>query len=83
MIINNLLRNAIQYSSAGTITLTADTDSISIQNPVSPLIPENAPGLKEYGYGLGLLVAQSVAEQMGWRLTCGMQQGNFVANLKW
>lgn len=83
MIINNLLRNAIQYSSAGTITLTADTDSISIQNPVSPLIPENAPGLKEYGYGLGLLVAQSVAEQMGWRLTCSMQQGNFVANLKW
>jgi len=62
VIIDNLLRNAIQHSSEGEIFCKISQKSIAVQNPVS-----ETPDLNN-GFGIGLTIVKRICERLGWQL---------------
>ncbi len=59
--LSNLIRNAMQYTDAGTIHIEFDSDGCTIRNHnTSPDIED------EHGYGLGLILVQKIVDRMGW-----------------
>ena len=73
IVLENLLRNALQYSEQGSVLVGANEDAIWVENKVSAShvqdLPEESysPSLG-YGYGLGLYITQQACNNQGWKL---------------
>lgn len=93
-LIDNLLRNAIQYTAKGSVTVRIDQDGIDVAD-TGRGIPDgekkkvfeqfvrgkNAPG---EGYGLGLSLVRRICERNGWRLSFASEQGKgTVFSIRW
>lgn len=76
--IGNLLRNAVKYSAANKIAVTADRHGICISNVTSP----DADSLEE-SFGLGLYIVKTIAEQQGWEFSYRQTEEQFIAELRW
>ena len=78
IILENLCKNALQYGAGGAISIKLDKNSMTVGNNIL-----NAEGIMEineqqtltekypqqdYGYGLGLYIAQQAALNQGWKL---------------
>jgi len=62
IVLANLIRNAFQNTSGGTIAIVLTGDSLSISNPVdAQAIPETP------GFGLGLQLVERIAGKLGWQ----------------
>lgn len=75
MLVRNLLQNALQHTTTGavTLTLTADTLSVSDSGPGLPaayrsLLGQPAERNAPPEGGLGLYLVTLIAERLGWRL---------------
>lgn len=84
LVLNNLLKNALQYSESGVVSIVLTKTSLVVSNPVGESSLKNEAATKSgdnFGYGLGLFIAQAVAEQQGWKLSCSNEGGQFESSL--
>lgn len=71
ILINNLLRNACQYTADGNIKLVLKNKALMVENRIAEnaitAISDEATELS-YGYGLGLFLAEKISQQCHWSL---------------
>jgi signal transduction histidine kinase len=84
ILVNNLLRNACQYTTDATVKVNLFKHHFLIENTV-----ENSSvlGLSDniisdsddygYGYGLGLFLAEIICDQLQWQLEITSQKNTF------
>ena len=80
IILTNLIKNSLQYTNGGSICIKADKHSITVTNPTSSLQKKVNESV-EYGFGLGLFIAETVAKQQSWQLTCKPLNEGFYSTL--
>ncbi len=66
LILNNLIRNAFQYTTEGEIKITADKTQINITN-VNYSDTDIDHSCTDYGYGLGLHLVDRIVGKMHWQ----------------
>lgn len=66
IVVNNLVRNAFQYSSSGNIKISLNSRSIKIENPIEYYGGKNISG--DFGTGVGLLLVEQLIERTDWDL---------------
>ena len=62
VIMDNLLRNAVQHGDTGLIECTLDPGHIRVRNPYTD------DTTSESGHGVGLVIVRRICEQLGWQL---------------
>lgn len=80
IILTNIVKNSLQYSSDGVVELTANEHCITVTNSIAPFQESNKDTV-EYGFGLGLFIAEIVAGQQSWKLTCKQEIERFTSTL--
>lgn len=71
IVLRNLVRNALQYTESGTIRIAVQGDSVAVLNPVDfapPSAARNRAQPDEHGFGIGMLLVETIAERLGWKL---------------
>lgn len=71
ILINNLLRNACQYSSDRSIKIELKENCLIIENLIAEVdvqALEKSKSDADYGYGLGLFLADKICQQCQWSL---------------
>lgn len=87
LILNNLIKNAVQYSAPGEVSITVTPSSLEISNPVVNSSDLSAKKIssgsdqQSYGFGLGLFIAEALAKQQGWKLDCSNEGDAFISKL--
>ena len=84
--LDNLIRNAFQHSSDGTIKVSAESShAIEVfnyrQDTESMNDESNEVHVKTGGFGLGLAMVEKIAKKMGWGFTFKADQGQAIARL--
>ena len=64
IVLANLVRNALQHSSDGEVTIQLDQHSLQISNPAQDECDNSEPG-----FGLGLQLVQRICQKTGWDFT--------------
>ena len=76
IVVTNLLRNAFQFTSKGSVTLTIDHTHMEIRDTGMGIEPDkldsvtqsHIKGEKSQGFGLGLSIVSRLCKRFGWRL---------------
>ncbi len=85
IVLNNLIRNALQHSMADTIDIRLTSDRISIRDNGRGMTPEAISraytrraraGAADTGGGLGLSIVQRVCNHIGWQLAIESSDGS-------
>jgi signal transduction histidine kinase len=66
LILNNLIRNAFQYTAEGEVFITFSQNKVTIKNINQTLGDIDYSG-SDYGYGLGLRLVDKIVNKMHWR----------------
>ena len=82
IVCNNLVRNAFQYSEEGQVTVAANPNGMTLSNPYS-FDSQQAEQDADFGYGLGLLILQRIADKQGWQLEICKAALEFTVTLQW
>lgn len=76
MIIGNVLRNAIEHTKEGTVTLTMKGDTLTITDTGEGIDENNIESVfersfttKSTGFGMGLTLAKKLCDKLGWTIT--------------
>ena len=80
MLVNNLVRNAFQYTEQGQITITADKHTLVVKNATShesSFVEES----DDYGYGVGLYLVEKLCTQKGWLLALKRDECSFSVSV--
>lgn len=89
MVLTNLLQNAFLHSAPGTISISADSQQLLIQNPLrdedqpTELTALFAKGRQSTGYGLGLGIVQRLCQQTGLELQLHRVEQRLTVSLIW
>ena len=83
IIITNLVRNAIQFTTRGTITITLQEAFIEIRdtgegieyNQLDSVTQTHFKGKDSQGFGLGLSIVSRLCKRFGWKLDIDSQPG--------
>jgi signal transduction histidine kinase len=70
IVLRNVIRNALQYAQAGTVRIDVAQGAVTVTNPVDE---RRFPGIEsiegvgdEHGFGIGMLLVETVAGKLGW-----------------
>ena len=63
--ITNLIRNAFQYTDAGTVDIDVSAKGVSVRNQNTSDSEQNH-NTEEYGFGLGLTLVEQITERLNW-----------------
>lgn len=86
-VIEQLLANALKYTHAGSITLTADENRLTVEDTGIGIAPDNLPRVFEKGYtgyngrsdkratGIGLYLCRRILSKLGHRITAESEIG--------
>lgn len=85
IVLGNLLRNALTYTEAGSITINISAHSFSVED-TGIGIPAHEIGHvfdpfyrsqnnQQKGFGLGLAIVQKICDQLGWKITVTSEEG--------
>ena len=82
MIVINLIRNAFQYTQRGHITISADSNRLSVANPYEPRSSRELDDMdsfvySDYGYGVGLFLVNEICTQKNWNLSIDKQSSRY------
>ena len=66
IVLSNLIRNAFQYTSEGTIVIKIEAKQISIENTASVASDDHSKHADEYGFGLGLELVSLICKRFDW-----------------
>lgn len=80
IVITNLIKNALQYAHQGKITIIVNTNSLTVSNVYSGAT-KHTNQESDFGFGLGLYIAETVATQQGWLLACKQENNEFCSTL--
>jgi len=83
ILVTNLVRNAIQFTTRGTITITLRKSFIEIRdtgegienNQLHSVTQTHIKGKDSQGFGLGLSIVSRLCKRFGWKLDIGSQPG--------
>lgn len=75
VIIDNLLRNALQHTQSGKIELILNHSQIQIVNEIK----ENHSA--ESGYGIGLVIIRRICERLGWKILFDTDSTNLYSTI--
>ncbi|MBL4772089.1 MAG: sensor histidine kinase, partial [Alcanivoracaceae bacterium] len=67
VIIDNLIRNALQHGTIGDIQVKLSDRSIQILNPQLTKT-EDSNSLDASGYGIGLMIVERICQRLNWQL---------------
>jgi signal transduction histidine kinase len=69
IVLGNIVRNAMQYTSNGIIEISLDKKMALIKNVDSNETPVNAVNVdnSDYGYGLGLILVEKICNKGNWK----------------
>ncbi len=81
IILTNLVKNALQYTHAGFIRIEIEDGKLVVTNSYSMNSVNKHTARSEYGFGLGLFIAETVADQQSWLLNCSQKDGGFRSEL--
>jgi signal transduction histidine kinase len=83
IICNNLIRNAFQYCEGeeGDVIITSDQNSLCISNAYAVQSEQQNQPDADYGFGLGLLIVQRIADSHGWQLHIDKQAETFAVKV--
>lgn len=70
IVLANLVRNALQHSGDGEVTIQLDQHSLQISNPAQDECDNSEPG-----FGLGLQLVQRICQKTGWDFTFQHKDG--------
>ncbi len=80
IVLGNIVRNAMQYTSNGIIEISLDKKMALIKNVDSNETPVNAVNVdnSDYGYGLGLILVEKICNKGNWKystsnIVCGSE----------
>ncbi|ASK33439.1 two-component sensor histidine kinase [Alcanivorax sp. N3-2A] len=88
IVLTNLVRNAINYSGSGQVTIVVDADSIHVEDTGAGMDQEELARMlkpfergnsNESGHGLGLAIVQRLCERFHWALEVASQPGKGTA----
>ncbi|MBV1922329.1 MAG: hypothetical protein KUG73_16755, partial [Pseudomonadales bacterium] len=77
IIVVNLVKNALQYTHTGFIRIDIEDRTLVVTNSYSINTANKQAAFPEYGFGLGLFIAKTVATQQSWRLDCSQEGSEF------
>ena len=77
IILANLVKNALQYTHAGFIRIEIEDGKLIVTNSYSMSTANKHTPRSEYGFGLGLFIAETVAEQQSWQLDYTQKDAEF------
>ena len=67
IVLANLIRNALQYTRSGRVSIDIAPERITIDNENAADVEEDAPGGEdEFGFGLGLRLVDDICRRLGW-----------------
>lgn len=78
IVLNNLIRNAFQYTHQGWIKVSYSDNHIIIENKNAEHQNENTID----SFGLGLELTQRICQKLNWKLEISFQQGGVLARLQ-
>ncbi|MEO3877518.1 sensor histidine kinase [Rheinheimera fenheensis] len=85
--VNNLVRNAFEYTltGQGPITIRIAERELLVSNQLNPApaAPQPASDGAAHGYGLGLGIVQRLCERNGWAFALHADKQHVVARLSW
>ncbi len=81
--VTNLIRNAFQFTSQGSVTITSENTHISIidtgmgiePNRLDSVTRSHIKGEQSQGFGLGLSIVSRLCKRFGWELTIDSRPG--------
>jgi signal transduction histidine kinase len=77
MVLENLVRNAFQYTQSGDVHICASEQGLEV---INQCVKEDSPAqeqTEDYGYGVGLYLVEKICEQKGWIITVTKNRDNF------
>jgi len=85
ILLRNLIRNAFQYTEDGLVSISGSMNEICITNtligiPTNYSLESNAG--TDYGYGVGLYLAQTLCDQLNWGIDIDHQDDLFSVRIK-
>jgi len=79
IVISNLVRNAYQHTTGGTIVIAQVDATLVVENENG----ESTPGeSNELGFGLGIRLIEKVSTQFGWQFSTSKASNGFTARLE-
>ncbi|QMV16339.1 sensor histidine kinase [Vibrio spartinae] len=81
IVLNNLLRNAYQYTTEGWILCHLDDHSVTIHNCDTSI--QNGQESISFGFGFGLELTKQVCDKLEWTLDIKQESAGIVARLIW
>ena len=83
IMLTNLIRNAIQHTASGKISITIETDRVSVldtgvgmeSDDLKPFTQLDLHGNRYQGFGLGLSIVKRLCDRLGWRLKIESEKG--------
>ncbi len=79
IVINNLIRNAFQYTTEGKVNIVISGSSIEITNINTN--EELEMSNEVYGFGLGLALVEQIAEKEGWQYQYEKLPSGWISNV--
>lgn len=81
IIMSNLVRNAFQFTSNGTVIIELHETKIVFRNQNSDLQNVSEPEI-DYGFGLGLLLVERLITKLGWKFNYQEISGGRLVTIK-
>lgn len=87
IVIQNLIRNAFQYTEQGTIKITANSQGFKITNPLTETSVEQLDSNQDlsadadYGYGVGLYLVKKICSHQDWSVNFNDQSSAFSVSV--
>ncbi len=69
MVLENLVRNAFQYTQSGDVHICANEQGLEVINHCMEEDSQSEEQKEDYGYGVGLYLVEKICEQKGWAIT--------------